>query len=253
MIGSMQLRVLTTVTATAFVVCSLACSPPPPAEPTLDEIVASHIEARGGAERLQGLTSLRASGTATTSGGRVAKVVQEIKRPGFYRLEFTAQGTTAVYAHDGEVGWQVAPLDGILEPSVVVPEEDSDAGVDERDIEGPLLNWREKGHLVELVGREMLPGGEAFTLRITLSDGGVRTDYIDVESRQLVRADKTEVIRGRALRMEETYGDYREVEGLMLPHFIETTVTNRPEVISIAVDRFEINPELDDTRFRLPE
>ena len=228
-----------------------ACSPPPLSP--VDEIVNSNLAARGGSEAIQALQSIRATGTATASGGRIARVVQEIKRPGFYRLEFSSQGTTAVFAHDGEVGWHVAPMQGVFEPQEIEPENDSEAGIDERDIEGPLVNWREKGHTVELVGRETLPGGAADKLKVTLAGGGIRYDYVDVASHQVVRSDKTEMIRGRSMQMEETYSDFRETDGLFFPHLIETHVTDRPEVITIVVEKFELNPDLDDSRFRLPE
>lgn len=228
----------------------VACSAPPPSP--VDEIVNSNLAARGGTEAIQALQSIRATGTATASGGRIARVVQEIKRPGFYRLEFSSQGTKAVFAHDGEVGWQVAPLQGVFEPEVVTPENDSEAGIDERDIEGPLVNWREKGHTVELVGRETLPGGEADKLKVTLADGGIRYDYVDVESHQVVRSDETEMIHGRSVQLEKTYSDFREVGGLFFPYFIETHVTDRPETITIVVETVELNPVLDDARFRLP-
>jgi outer membrane lipoprotein-sorting protein len=235
-------------------VCALVfgCAAPPDIS-EVDEIVNSNLEARGGEERIRAIQSMRATGTATASGGRVAKVVQEIKRPSFYRLEFSSQGTKAVFAHDGEIGWQVAPRQGIFEPQAIKPEHDSEAGIDERDIEGHLVGWREKGHTVELVGRETLPSGEAFKLETTLADGGTRVDYIDVESRLIVRSDKTETIATRVLQMEETYSDFREVGGLVLPHRIETRVTNRPETITIVVESFELDPELDDDRFRMPE
>lgn len=229
-----------------------ACSTPPPVS-EVDEIINSNLAARGGIEAIQALQSIRATGMATASGGRIAKVVQEIKRPGFYRLEFSSQGTKAVFAHDGVTGWQVAPMQGVMEPQAIEPDQDSEAGIDERDIEGPLVNWREKGHVVELVGRETLPSGEAFKLKTALAGGGTRIDYIDVESRQVVRSDKTETIAGRTVQMETSYADFREVEGLFFPHFIETHVTNRPETITIVVESVELNPELDDARFRLPE
>jgi len=179
-------------------------------------------------------------------------VVQEIKRPGLYRLEFSSQGTTSVFAHDGETGWQVDPLQGQLEPRAITPETDSEAGVDERDIEGPLVDWREKGHVVELVGRETLPGGEAFKLKLTLNGGSIRYDYIDVASRQIVRSDISETIRGRAVLLENSYSDFREEGGLVFPHLIETHVKDRPEVITIVVERVELDPDLDDARFKLP-
>lgn len=225
-----------------------SCSSPSP----VDEVVALNLAARGGAERIQALRSIRETGTAAASGGRVARVVREIKRPGLFRLEFSAQGTTSVFANDGETGWQVAPLQGVFEPQVVPPEADAAGGVDQRDIEGPLVNWREKGHLVELVGRETLPGGEAFKLKLTLKGGAIRYDYIDVASHLLVRSDVTRIIRGRPVELQNTFSDFREVGGLVFPHLIETRAKDRPDVVRIEIETIELDPELDDALFRLP-
>jgi outer membrane lipoprotein-sorting protein len=225
-----------------------ACSSPSP----VDEIVTSNIDARGGSARIQALQSYRATGMATASGGRIARVVYEIKRPGLFRLEFSSQGTKSVFAHDGETGWQVAPLEGQFEPQSTTPETDHGFGNDERDIEGPLLDWREKGHLVELVGRETLAGGQAFKLKVTLEDGSIRHDYIDVESRQNVRSEFTRTIRGVTVLLVDTFSDFREVDGFVFPHLIETNVRNRPEVIRIVVEEIELDPDLDDARFQFP-
>ena len=124
--------------------------------------------------------------------------------------------------------------------------------MDQRDIEGPLVDWREKGHVVELVGREKLPGGEAFKLKVTLKGGAVRYDYVDVASRQIVRSDVPRTIRGRAVQLENTFSDFREVGGLVFPHVIETHVKDRPQVLRIAVEKIELDPDLDDARFRFP-
>jgi len=226
-----------------------SCSSPSP----VDEVVASYLAARGGTERIQALSSIRETGTATASGGRVARVVREIKRPGLFRLEFSAQGTTSVFANDGETGWQVAPLQGVFEPQAVPPEADAAGGVDQRDIEGPLVNWREKGHLVELVGREALPGGEAFKLKLTLKGGAIRYDYIDVVSHLLVRSDFTRIVRGHPVELQNSFSDFREVGGLVFPHHIETSAKDRPEVVRIEIETIELDPELDDALFRLPQ
>jgi len=225
-----------------------ACSSPSP----VDEIVASNLAARGGKERIRALHSIRETGTVTASDGRVARVIREIKRPGLFRLEFSSQGTTSVFAHDGETGWQVAPLQGQFEPQTVEAEIDAAAGADQRDIEGPLVDWREKGRTVELVGREMLPDGEAFKLEVALEDGAVRYDYVDVESRQIVRSDVTRIIRGHAVQLVNTFSDFREVGGLVFPFHIETRAADRPEVLAIAIDTIELNPDLDDAQFRFP-
>jgi len=223
-----------------------ACSSPSP----VDEVVASNLTARGGKARIQALRSIRETGTATASDGRVARVVREIKRPGLFRLQFSYQGTTSVFAYDGKAGWQVAPLQGQFEPQAMPP--DAEPGVDQRDIEGPLVDWREKGNIVELVGREKLPGGEAFKLKVTLKGGALRYDYVDVASHQIVRSDVPRMVRGRAVQLENTFSDFRNEGGLVFPHLIETHVKDRPQILRIAVEKIEINPDLNDARFRFP-
>lgn len=228
--------------------CLAACSQSSP----VDQVVAANLTARGGAERIKALHSVRETATVTATGGRIAHVVRERKRPGMFRLEFTSQGTTSVFAHDGEVGWQVAPLQGVLEPQLAPPDADAAAGLDQRDLEGPLVDWREKGHTVELLGRESLPSGEAFKLEVTMADGAVRYDYVDATTFQVVRSDVTRIVQGRPLQLQNTLSDFREVDGLVFPHAIETRAADRPEVLRITIDTIELDPELDDERFRFP-
>ncbi len=233
-----------------------ACSSPSPAPSAIDEvdeIIASNLAARGGQDKIQALQSIRQTGLVTASGGRVARLVREIKRPSLFRLEFSFQGTTSVFAHDGETGWQVAPMQGQFEPQAATPGADAAAGADQRDIEGPLVNWREKGHRVELVGREMLLGGEAFKLELTLVDGAIRYDYVDVATRRIVRSDFTRIVEGRPVELRNTFSDFREVDGLVFSYLIETQAKDRPQILRIAVEEIELDPDLDEARFRLPQ
>jgi hypothetical protein len=221
--------------------------------PGVDEIVASNLAARGGKERIQALQSVRESGTATASGGRVAKVIREIKRPGLFRLEFSYQGTTSVFANDGTSGWQVAPLQGQFEPMAMPPEADAAAGVDQRDIEGPLVGWKQKGHVVTLEGRESIDGRDAYKLKVALQGGAVRYDYVDAATRLVVRSDFTRLIKGRPTMLQTAFSDFREVGGIVFPHVIETRAKDRPQALRIVVETIELDPALDDARFRLPQ
>jgi len=230
-----------------------ACSPPsPPAPPSVDEIVAAHLAARGGKDRIQALRSIRETGTVTASDGRVASVVREIQRPGLFRLEFSYQGTTSVFAHDGKAGWQIAPLQGQFEPQAMPPEADAAGGADQRDIEGPLVDWKTKGHVVELVGREAIAGVETDKLKVVLRDGVVRYDYVDVASHMVVRSDVSRLVRGHRVELQNTFSDFRKVSGIVFPHLIEIHVKDRPQILKIVVERIELDPELDPVSFRMP-
>lgn len=223
----------------------------PEAAPTVDEIVARHVAARGGREALAAVRTLRMTGRATAGPGRDAIVRREIARPGRIRTEVVFQGTTGVYAWDGSVGWRVSPLDGSLEPTPLSPE-DSAVAAEQADLEGPLVDWKAKGHSVEFVGSEALPGGPAYELKVTLGSGAVRRLWVDAATGFIVRTVSYRKLRGHEVVIETVFGDYRETAGVAFARSIETGVQGRPRRLRIVVDSVEVNPALDDARFRMP-
>src|SRR6266849_7892755 len=81
--------------------------------PTLDELVAKNIEAKGGADALHALQSLRLTGKLLMNEGQVElRYIQTKKRPGELRTEATLQGMTLVHAYDGKEGWKISPFGG---------------------------------------------------------------------------------------------------------------------------------------------
>ena len=239
------------VNARFFLAAVALLAPATVAAQTVDEIVARHVAARGGREALAAVRTLRMTGRATAGPGRQAIVRREIARPGRIRTEFVFQGTTGVYAWDGSAGWRVSPLDGRLEPEPL-PAEEAALAAEQADIEGPLVDWKAKGHAVELVGNEALPGGPAHRLKVTLKSGAVRHVWVDAATGLVVRTESTRTLRGREVALETAFGDYRETGGVTFARSIETGVRGRPRRLRIVVESVEVNPALDDSRFRMP-
>src|SRR5438552_18293874 len=78
--------------------------------PTLDELVAKNIEAKGGADALGALQSVKVTGKSLANEGQLQLGYTETKkRPGEVRPEATLQGITAVQAYDGNEGRRIAP------------------------------------------------------------------------------------------------------------------------------------------------
>jgi hypothetical protein len=222
-----------------------------PKAPTVDEIVARHVAARGGRDALAAVRTLRMTGRASAGPGREAIVRREIARPGRIRTEFEFQGTTGLYVWDGSAGWRVSPLDGGLEPEPMT-EELAALSAEQADIDGPLVDWKAKGHRVERVGTSALPGGDAHELRVTLKSGAVRRVWIDAATGLVVKSESTRRVRGHELAFETVYGDYRQTGAVTFAHSIEIGVLGRPQRLRIVVETVETNPALDDGRFRLP-
>jgi hypothetical protein len=218
---------------------------------TVDEIVAKHLAARGGREALQAVKTLRMTGRAIAGPGRQAIVRREIARPAKIRTEFVFQGTTGVYAFDGTAGWRVSPLDGSLDAEPL-PEDEAAASAEQADIEGPLVDWKAKGHKVDLVGTASRPGGPAHELKVTLKSGAVRRVFVDATTGFVVRTESTRRVRGQDVALETEFGDYRKTDGVAFPHSIEGSARGRPNRLRIVVDSVEVNPRLDDSRFKMP-
>lgn len=221
-------------------------------DPSVDDVVARHLAARGGLERIESVQSLRLTGRATAGPAHQARVVREIQRPGRIRTEFTLQGVTAVRACEGESCWQVAPLQGQIDPETMSPEAAREAR-EPADIDGPLVHWRDKGHQVSLVGRESLNGRDVYRLETNLADGSVRHDLVDAESHLLVRSETERLVGGRVRKAALTFGDHRAVDGLVFAHSIEITAEGAPNTVVVILDKVEIDPSLDAARFPLPD
>jgi hypothetical protein len=226
---------------------SIAAAP----APTVDEIVARHVAARGGAQALAAVRTLRMTGRALAGPGREAIVRREVARPGRIRTEFVFQGTTGVYVWDGTSGARVSPLDGSLEAQPLTAE-GAELSAEQADFEGPLVDWKRKGHKVELVGRADLPSGPAHELKVTLKTGVVRRLFVDAATGQVVKATSTRTLRGHETEFETVYGDFRQTGGVSFPRSIEIGARGRPQRMRIVVESVELNPKLDEARFILP-
>jgi outer membrane lipoprotein-sorting protein len=219
---------------------------------TLDQILAKNLQARGGMEKLKAAKTMRITAKMTVGPGIEAPVVIEQKRPNSMRFEITIQGLTAIQAYDGKTGWSIMPFQGKKDPEPM-GEDALKEMAEQADFDGPLVDYQQKGHKVELVGREPVEGADAYKLKVTLKDGGVRYIYLDADSFLEMKSESKRTICGTEVEGEASIGDYKEVEGLMIPHSVEGGVKGSPQKQKMTIEKVEINPPIDDARFKMPE
>jgi outer membrane lipoprotein-sorting protein len=99
---------------------ALAVLAPSLSAQSVDEIIAKYVQARGGADKLKSVQSIKTTATMTMGPGMELPGTVIQKRPKFARLEFTAQGLTAVQAFDGKDAWQIMPFMGKKDPMSTV-------------------------------------------------------------------------------------------------------------------------------------
>lgn len=217
----------------------------------LDEIIAKSIEARGGREKIMAVDSVRITGQMKVSESLTAPFSWEWKRPGSFRVEFTLQGKLGIQAFDGESAWMQVPFAGKPDPERL-SEDVTRAMSSEADFDGHLLDYEEKGHKVDLLPEGEVEGRKVHRILVTLDTGNLFLYSLDQETSLVVQTETRTFLGEAQVESVNQYSDYREVNGLNFPHTMEAKLKTQPEGRTMTVERIEINPEIDDTRFAFP-
>lgn len=218
---------------------------------TVDEIIAKHFEAQGGVEKLKKVQSWRLTGKMGVGPGMEAPFTMEKKRPSFSRLEFTFSGMTGIQVFDGKGGWSVMPFMGKKDPEPM-SDEDVKQAEDQADFDGPLMDWKAKGHTLELVGKESVEGADAYKLKLTKKNGQVEYYYLDTETYLTVKQEAKRNMRGTEVEGEAYMSDYKEVAGLMVPFSVTNGMKGSDRKQVMTFDKIEVDVPIDDARFVMP-
>ena len=218
---------------------------------TADEIVSKTIAAQGGADKMKAIQSMRMTGTMTLGPGLVVPVVIEAKRPKKVRVDLDIQGTQNSQGYDGQTAWLFIPAQGMKAPETAPADMQKDLD-EQADMDGPLVDYQSKGNKIELVGKEAVQGTDAFKLKVTTKDGAVRYMYIDAEHFLPLKSESKRVVNGAERNTSTMVGDYKPVEGVLMPHSIETTVEGSDLTQKVTLEKIEVNIPLDDARFKMP-
>lgn len=218
---------------------------------TLDEIMAKHYEAQGGLPLLQKMTTARITGKMQIGPGMEAPLTMEKKRPGKVRMDFTFSGMTGTTAFDGTQGWQVMPFMGKKDPEAMSAD-DAKEVEQQADFDGPLVDWKAKGHALELIGKESVEGAETFKLKLTRKNGQVEFYYIDTETFLILKQTAKRTVRGTEVDGESLFSDYKEVDGIMFAFSMTNGVVGSEQKQTMTFEKIEIDPAIDDARFHMP-
>ncbi|HSO22618.1 MAG TPA: hypothetical protein VLT81_06905 [Chondromyces sp.] len=239
-----------------WLLCAVLALSAPVLAQTVDEIVQKNLEAKGGEEAWMAVETARIAGTMRM-GGSAAGAVEapftiEFKRPDKVRVEFTMQGMTAVQAYDGSVGWSVMPFLGKTEPEEMA-EDQLKQIKDQAELEGPLVNFKAKGHTVELVGEEEVDGTRAYKLKVTKANGDVDFLFLDAEYFVEFKTEAPRELLGNEVEISTVIGDYKEVDGLLFPHSMEIAYGGGPANQVLTITDVELGVDIPESRFVMPE
>jgi hypothetical protein len=240
--------------AGAFIAAGLYAQDPKPivVKESVDSLVAKNTEAKGGAQALAAVQSLKLQGKMVVNNGRrELGYVLIKKRPGAVREEATLQGMTRVDAYDGTQGWKIRPFGGRKDPEKVSVDEAKEL-IEDAEIDGPLVDWKAKGSTVEYLGTEDVDGTLAHKLRVVRKNGDVHYVYLDPDHFLEIRIITQRVQNGAQIETETDLGDYEKINGVFFPFSLEGGSKGSTDKQKIIFEKAEANVPIDDGVFKFP-
>jgi hypothetical protein len=268
-------------------------TPPTAAKLSAAEIADRNVAARGGLEAWRAVQTISMQGKLGAGGNRRATLdvpaanipnkkslnkivpprpveeaelpfVMELKRPRKIRLELQFNGQTAIQVFDGTNGWKLRPFLNRREVEPFTQDEMKIASM-QSDLDGLLVDYAAKGTQIDLDGIEKVEDRDTYKLKLTLKSGQVTHVWVDTKTFLETKIEAApRRLDGTYHPVEVYYRDYRPVSGLQIPFVLETRVLPVAKTASglrdtpvpperIIIDKINVNPKLDDSRFARPD
>jgi photosynthetic reaction center cytochrome c subunit len=221
-------------------------------QPTADQVLDKYIQARGGAQRLAGLTSFVASGNALGYGdlGGNAEFTLFAKTPNQRAILISYKDTqrpASSWSYDGRAGWIKTPR-GLLGEYELVGSELDGARFEAQlsfpgQIKQALTNWR--GAATRSIGDR-----DFVVIQGSGPRGFLATLYFDAKSGLLSRMVRYGPSPIGRMPTQIDYADYRDVGGIQFP--FEYKFTWLDGKYTAKLNKVETNVTIDAAKFGRP-
>lgn len=215
---------------------------------SVEDIIAKHIKAHGGEKNWNKVQSIQISGDYT-SFSTLGKIKTVKLKTGEYYSEFDLGQHYVYEANNGKLSWTIDPWQDITFPRRVNKAEQN-VFDQKAELCTPFLNYKEKGFKVELKGREDLDGTEVYVITLTRKNGLSETWYLDANTYLEVKCNSQWIDFAYPSQADSFFDDFRKVDGIIIPFYIEREFRQRNRVIEIK--DVKINKEVDKDIFKMP-
>jgi hypothetical protein len=240
----------------AAALCLSAALPAHAQEITAQSLLDKNLEARGGADALAAIKSIRFDGKIIFPGDFELKYDETRARGGAdgvqVRMDGSVQGLTVVQAYDGSTGWRINPFQGRKDAEKMSADE-ARSIADESMIDGALQAARHDGSTISYFGREDFDGTPAYKLKVRQKDGDEFTYLLDPDTFLEIKVIETRRIRGAQQTTEAELGDYEKIGGVYFPMSVENWQQGQPNQRQrIIIETATANPPVTPALFAEP-
>jgi hypothetical protein len=202
---------------------------------TVDEVIDKYITSLGGQAKLKALRSLSITGVLRIQGFDMGIKSTILNKVGI-RTDITVPDAgTGYQIITPTKGWTFMPFSGQVKPQALTADQVSAAQAN-LDLQGPLLNYKQKGHKAELLGTEMVDSLTCYKIKLTYKTGNIAYYFIDDQSYYRVKMVTTETVNGMLMEKATTYSDFRRTPAGYLIPYKQTNSNGTMEVSMVTVN-----------------
>ena len=213
---------------------------------TVEEIIQKHYDAIGGVDNWKKINSIKMVASSNSGGVEVPITMTLLQAKGF-KVEYTFNGMTGYTIMTDKAGWNYSPFGGQTKPEAI-PEEAIKEAQDALDIQGPLFDYKTKGHKVTYLGKDDVEGTECYKLKVVFPSGKEETIFIDTKTFYHIKSTTKSKANGKETEVSSAFSNFQKLpEGITYP----MTMENGGNPLTIKT--IEINKGIDENYFKLPE
>jgi len=222
----------------------------------MDEVIDRNTKAMGGRAAIEAIHSIEVSLHISDPGSEVDGIYYAA-RPGRMRIDISVAGKHVfTEAFEGQHGWEWNGKES--KPASTQATAALEHGV---ELPGKLFGLhelRQRGHQVELVGREKIGGINYYALAVTLKDGYRTTLYVDPTTWLITRRRDFRPLHvdidPTPTTIEQRSSDFRVISGVRFAFAGSETDLKTGKVLETSqIKSIKINPPLDKTLFERPQ
>ena len=213
----------------------------------LEDILKKHYEARGGLKNIKAVQTIQTTGKITMMGKEYPTTIYQ-KRSGGFRSDMAMGKVNIVQAYDGKIGWQIIPMAGTLDP-IDMKEQELQSIKEQADLDGFLVDWKEKNYKLELVGKEKISEKSVYHIKVIRQDTTEHHIYLDAKTYLPVQETEKMKMMGKEMEVVTTLSDYRRVDKLKMS-FAQEVGGGMPQKIQF--EKIEFNKPIPDSLFTKP-
>lgn len=217
---------------------------------TADEIIAKHVDAIGGKDKLSQINSVYIESTTSVMGTDAATKTYIINGKG-YRNESDFNGQSLVQVVTDTGGWAINPFTGATS-ATAMPDEEYQPRANEIYAVDPLVDYAANGGKVELAGQEQTGDVNAYKLKYTNKYNKETVYYIDSATWYIIKATSTANVMGQEATVTSTLSNYQKTDfGVAMPYGVNVDMGQF--ALAVTVQKVEINKTIDPAIFDMPK